>query len=118
MDPAFDEPSRVSTAGSESLGGNTTDRGRRNFGAGRDAVGELAEDGIDEWSCGTFPSALDEFNALIDGGAGGNAAKPTELVNRKAERCENLEIELGEWLCRGAGDLGIKQRSPAQNTHD
>ena len=54
------------------------------------ARSDFAQDGIDEWSGRAFAGTLDEFDALVDGGTGGNAAEPAELVNSEAECGENL----------------------------
>lgn len=85
---------------------------------GRDAGGEFAQHRIDERSGGTFAGTLDELNTLIDCSPGGNTAEPAELINGETECDENLEIEFGDWLVRDPGNLGVEQRSPAQNSHD
>jgi hypothetical protein len=102
--PAFDEPQRVRAAGRESLGRSVTDLGWVNLLAGQNAGREFPQDGIDEWGGGAFARAFDEFNTFIDSSAGGNAAKPAELVHGEAESDENLEIELGERLRRAPGN--------------
>ncbi len=72
---------------------------------GEKAGGEFTQDGIDEGSGGALAGTLDELNALVDGGTGGYAAEPTELIYREAEGGENLRIEFGEWLRRARGNL-------------
>ena|SRR5208283_1044754 len=89
LSPAFDEPHRMCAAGGECLGGITVNR-RRSSRAGRGR--ELAEDGIDEGSGGTFASTLDQFHALIDGSTGRNAVEPTELIRSESKSCENFDI--------------------------
>ncbi len=108
LDPALDEPQWVRTAFRKRLGRGMVDLVLRGAVALRDADGELAQNRIHERSGGTFASALDKFNALIDRSAGGNASEPTELINREAKCGENFAIQFREWLRRSGFDLRVK----------
>ena len=92
LGPAFDEPQRVSAAGGESLDGSGGDHGMCRFIGRRDASSHFSQNSIDKRSGGTLASALDEFDALIDGSTRGNAAEPAQLINSEAERSEDLGI--------------------------
>ena len=105
LNPAFDEPQRVGTTGSEGFCRSIADCGLRGVVDVGDVRVELPQDRIDEGCSRTLAGALDELYAFIDGGTGGNAAEPTQLVNREAERGENLEVKFGEWLGRARGNL-------------
>ena len=105
--PAFDQPWRMGTAGGEGFYGSTANRWRSIL-AGRHGPGKFAQNGVHEWSSGTFASALDEFHTLVDGSAGRNAGEPTELIDGESKGGKNLEIEFGKGLRRAFGDLSIK----------
>src|SRR5512133_4264045 len=79
-DPAFDQPWWVRQRGGQSLHGGWLGFG---FGAGGR---ELAENGIDEGSSGTFAGTFYHFDALVEGCACGDAIKPAELVESQTER--------------------------------
>src|SRR5580704_4883953 len=81
LGPAFDEPRWMSAAGCESLDGSSADRGLSGFVGRRNASRHFSQHGIHEGSGRTLPGALDEFDALKDGGTRGNASEPAQLIN-------------------------------------
>src|SRR5260370_20440230 len=78
---------------------------------------EFTQHRIDERSGGTLAGALNQFDTLVNCSARGNAAEPTQLVNRQAQCSEYFKIEFGKRLRGDSCDLYVKQRSPAQYAH-
>ena len=78
-DPALDEPMRVSEALGE--GGGALVNGL----AGRLLTREVAEDGVDHAGGVRFVGGSAEFDALAEGGVGGDAIEVQELEGSKAE---------------------------------
>src|SRR5205807_6860884 len=79
---------------------------------------QFPENGIDECCCGSLAGTLYKFDALVDGGALGDAVEPSELVKRETEGDEDFEIKLRERLRGMVCDFVIEAGAPAEDAHD
>jgi len=81
-------------------------------------LGQLSENGIDEWACRCFAGLLDQLHALGDGGVRRDAVEILQLIAADAQRGAHLGIESFHLAPRAGGDRGVERALPAQTTQN